>query len=88
MKLLLVNDLHLASAGPATRLDDWHATVERKLDFVTATAESRDVDAICIAGDIARLLLGGLRPDDRGAGALPDVGATHAASGARHRRQP
>lgn len=52
MKALLINDLHLASKGPATRLDDWHATVQRKLDFVQEVALSEVVDVIAVAGDL------------------------------------
>jgi hypothetical protein len=52
VKLLACNDLHLASKGPSTRIDDWHATVERKLDFIEATAARHSVDAIAIAGDL------------------------------------
>ncbi len=52
MRALLVNDLHLASKGPSTRIDDWHATVQRKLDFVEQVALEQVVDVIGIAGDI------------------------------------
>lgn len=55
MRSLLINDLHLASRGPSTRVDDWHATVNRKLDFVEATADAENVDCICIAGDVFHL---------------------------------
>jgi DNA repair exonuclease SbcCD nuclease subunit len=52
VKALLVNDLHIASAGPKTRLDDFHATMGRKLAFVEGTAKAHGVDVICIAGDL------------------------------------
>ncbi len=52
MKALLLNDLHFASKGPSTRVDDWHKTVNRKLDFIQATAALEKVDVIGIAGDI------------------------------------
>lgn len=52
MRLLTTNDLHLASRGPGSRVDDWHATVSRKLAFIEATARVREVDGIAIAGDL------------------------------------
>lgn len=52
MKILLSSDWHLASKGPSTRKDDWHATVNRKLDFVERIADEQGVDTIGIAGDL------------------------------------
>lgn len=51
-RYLLVNDIHLASKGPSTRVDDWHKTVARKLNFIEKMAEDFQVDGICNAGDL------------------------------------
>ncbi len=52
MKALLLNDLHFASKGPSTRVDDWHKTVTRKLDFIEHVALMEKVDVVGIAGDL------------------------------------
>lgn len=52
---LLLNDIHMASKGPVTRLDDWPETIFGKLEQVAMLARKVHASAICVAGDIFHL---------------------------------
>ena len=55
MKIILTNDIHMASKGPVTRTDDWPETVVGKLDQIAMLARKVHASAIGIAGDVFHL---------------------------------
>lgn len=51
-KFILINDLHLSTRTPSSRLDNFHDTMMAKLEQIYTLAVKIKADAILIAGDI------------------------------------